>query len=322
MQMQNYYLFFKKIIMKKLALITLTAWVLLSSQTFADNQNILLTTTKLTTIASTWAVLNLETLTQKYDVILRNNNISWDNEYNSKNYFTSKLKTADLVIPDEIKLNSTRIYFLVEEWSPIMYFKSTMAEQAYVVNTAEVKKEYNYKTVDFIEWKSDYVFNNTDLVKDFSKDEYKSVSISLVADLKTWEKLNLTNSAYLTIWNKLRILDALLNEKNKDSNIQSYYDNQSIENYLEKMSEKLSRADYKKVLTNAQTKLKSLIKQNETIKNNILNSITKESDLSSNIDKYSNYQDTSSLLNSVFVATNNQIQKVKSYEIIDNVFKK
>lgn len=220
--------------MKKLALITLTAWVLLSSQTFADNQNILLTTTKLTTIASTWAVLNLETLTQKYDVILRNNNISWDNEYNSKNYFTSKLKTTDLVIPDEIKLNSTRIYFLVEEWSPIMYFKSTMAEQADVANTAEVKKEYNYKTVDFVEWKSDYVFNNTDLVKDFSKDEYKSVSISLVADLKTWEKLNLTNSAYLTIWNKLRILDALLNEKNKDSNIQSYYDNQSIENYLEK----------------------------------------------------------------------------------------
>lgn len=322
MQMQNYYLFFKKIIMKKLALITLTAWVLLSSQTFADNQNILLTTTKLTTIASTWAVLNLETLTQKYDVILRNNNISWDNEYNSKNYFTSKLKTTDLVIPDEIKLNSTRIYFLVEEWSPIMYFKSTMAEQADVANTAEVKKEYNYKTVDFVEWKSDYVFNNTDLVKDFSKDEYKSVSISLVADLKTWEKLNLTNSAYLTIWNKLRILDALLNEKNKDSNIQSYYDNQSIENYLEKMSEKLSRADYKKVLTNAQNKLKSLIKQNETIKNNILNSITKESDLSLNLDKYSNYQDTSSLLNSVFVATNNQIQKVKSYEIIDNVFKK
>ena len=88
------------------------------------------------------------------------------------------------------------------------------------------------------------------------------------------------------------------------------------------MSEKLSRADYKKVLTNAQNKLKSLIKQNETIKNNILNSITKESDLSLNIDKYSNYQDTSSLLNSVFVATNNQIQKVKSYEIIDNVFKK
>ena len=322
MQMQNYYLFFKKIIMKKLALITLTAWVLLSSQTFADNQNILLTTTKLTTIASTWAVLNLETLTQKYDLILRNNNISWDNEYNSKNYFTSKLKTTDLVIPDEIKLNSTRIYFLVEEWSPIMYFKSTMAEQVDVANTAEVKKEYNYKTVDFVEWKSDYVFNNTDLVKDFSKDEYKSVSISLVADLKTWEKLNLTNSAYLTIWNKLRILDALLNEKNKDSNTQYYYDNQSIENYLEKMSEKLSRNDYKKVLTNAQTKLKSLIKQNETIKNNILNSITKESDLSSNIDKYSNYQDTSSLLNSVFVATNNQIQKVKSYEIIDNVFKK
>lgn len=88
------------------------------------------------------------------------------------------------------------------------------------------------------------------------------------------------------------------------------------------MSEKLSRADYKKVLTNAQNKLKSLIKQNETIKNNILNSITKESDLSLNLDKYSNYQDTSSLLNSVFVATNNQIQKVKSYEIIDNVFKK
>jgi hypothetical protein len=40
----------------------------------------------------------------------------------------------------------------------------------------------------------------------------------------------------------------------------------------------MSRADYKKVLANAQTKLKALITKNEASKKEILASITKESD--------------------------------------------
>lgn len=39
--------------MKKLVLIGLTTGLLLSSQTFADNQNVLFTTTNLTTLNST-----------------------------------------------------------------------------------------------------------------------------------------------------------------------------------------------------------------------------------------------------------------------------
>ena len=39
-------------------------------------------------------------LLTKYDVILRNNIITVDYDYNSKNYYTKKLDTSNVIIPD------------------------------------------------------------------------------------------------------------------------------------------------------------------------------------------------------------------------------
>ena len=66
---------------------------------------------------------NTETLLQKYDTIIRNNKIVQDNDYNSKTYFTKKIKTEDLVIPAEIKEQAKKIYFLVEEGNNVFYAK-------------------------------------------------------------------------------------------------------------------------------------------------------------------------------------------------------
>jgi hypothetical protein len=84
----------------------------------------------------------------------------------------------------------------------------------------------------------------------------------------------------------------------------------------------MSRADYKKVLTNAQSKVKSLISKNEDSKKVMLASITKESDLAANVDKYTLYSETNNLLSSVATATQGQLQKLRSYDLIDSVFNK
>jgi hypothetical protein len=54
-------------------------------------------------------------LSDENKLIIRNNKIESDYEYNNVNYYTSKIKAEDIVIPDDIKNKSNKIYFLVEE---------------------------------------------------------------------------------------------------------------------------------------------------------------------------------------------------------------
>jgi hypothetical protein len=305
--------------MKKIVTLAIASSILLAWNTFADEA------IKTTSITSTWTVQELpvdtNALAQKYDTIIRNNVITADGEYNNSHYFTKKIKTTDIVIPDEIKASAKKIYFLVEEGSPIVYFKAEAAMDS--VPTTPVTKEYNYRVVNFVEGKTEYTFNSADLVKDFSKDQFKNVTISLVAELSDNQKINLANAAYVNIWDKSNVLETLKTQKDPTwTSYYGYYDTQSLESYLEKLWEKMSRAEYKKVLTNAQTKLKALITKNEDSKKDILASITKESDFEGNIEKYTLYSETSGLLTQVSAATLAQIQKLRSYDLIDWVFNK
>lgn len=307
--------------MKKIIVLTIAWASLLTTNAFADKiqTTSLATTTQSVQEVWTWTV---DELTKKYDLVLRNNTISQDNEYNNKTYYTKKITTDNLVIPDEIKSKAKRIYFLVEEWNSIVFLnKAMLASDA--VETTNVNKEYNYKTVPYVEGKTEYTFNTVDLVKDLSKWEYKSVTITLVAEFSDTEKLYLSNWAYVNIANKASILEQLKNEKDPTwTSYFGYYDTQSLETYLEKLGEKMTRAEYKKVLTNAQAKLKTLITKNESSKDEILNSIKKESDFDWNVDKYTLYAETNNLLNSVSTATLWQLQKLRSYDLIDSVFGK
>lgn len=185
-----------------------------------------------------------------------------------------------------------------------------------------VEKEYNYKVVNFTEGKTEYTFNSADLLKDFSKDEYKNVTITLVAEFANGEKLNLANPAYVSIGNKENILETLKNEKDPDQSYFGYYDAGSLETYLEKLGDKMARNDYKAILTKSQTKLKSLISKNEASKKETLASIKKESDFADKVETYALYSETGNLLSNVANATKQQLQKIRSYELIDSVFTK
>lgn len=305
--------------MKKIIVLTIAWATLLTTNAFADKiqTTSLSTTTQTVQEVWTWTV---DELTKKYDLVLRNNVISQDNEYNNKTYYTKKITTDNLVIPDEIKSKAKRIYFLVEEGNSVVFLNKAMLASD-VAETTSVNKEYNYKTVEYVDGKTEYTFNTVDLVKDLSKWEYKSVTITLVADFSDTEKLYLSNWAYVNIANKASILEQLKNEKDPSwTSYFGYYDNQSLETYLEKLGEKMSRADYKKVLTSSQAKLKTLITKNESSKDEILNSIKKESDFEWNVEKYTLYTETNNLLNSVSSATLSQLQKLRSYDLIDSVF--
>lgn len=312
--------------MKKAILLTLASSVVLATNTFASDVVVqpVATPQEVPVVSGDDTLANplSNTLMQKYDVIIRNNTIVSDDEYNSQNYYTKKLLVNDLVIPDEIREKAKKIYFLVEEWYPMMYMKAEAVAMD-SVSTVPVQTEYNYKVVEYVEWKTEYVFNSSDLVKDFSKDMYKNVNISLIAEFSDTDKLYLANMSYVSIYDKASILETLKNQKESSGyTYYGYYDSTSLETYLEKVSEKMARADYKKVLTNAQTKLKSLITKNEQARKDILASIQQESDFAAKVEKYTLYSETSGLLNAVTTATTSQLQKLRSYDLIDSVFNK
>ncbi len=99
------------------------------------------------------------------DLIIRNNIISPEYDYNSTHYYTTKITTKDIVIPKEIQSKAKKVYFLVEEGrSNIMYAKGLQMD---ALESTPVSDKYNYKIVDYTEGKKEYIFKNLDLVKDF-----------------------------------------------------------------------------------------------------------------------------------------------------------
>lgn len=306
--------------MKKVIAFTLASCALFTSQAFADNKVMPVTTSVAQETQATGSIL--DTMYQKYDVVLRNNVITADNDYNSKTYYTKKIKTSDIVVPDEIKQKAKKIYFLVEEGRPYYFYGAMAKAEMDSVAVEEVKKEYNYRVVQYTPGKEEYVFNSQDLVKDFAKGEASSLSISLIAEFSDTQKMNIASSAYIYMGSKENILETLRSEKNKDESYFGYYDTKSLEDYLEKISAKLSRADYKKTLTNAQNKVKAMVAKNETAKKDILNSISKESDFEGNVDKYATNRETDTLLRNVGNATKSQLQKITLMDAIDKVFEK
>lgn len=309
--------------MKKTILTTLVAsWLLLAWNTYADEA--MMTTTSampVTDIVTTSVEPGTisSDLSMKYDLIIRNNNIISDDEYNNKTYYTKKITTDDLVVPDEVTKAAKRIYFLVEEWYSRPFYNKEMWAMA--DEATNVKKEYNYKTVDFTPWKTKYTFNTVDLVKDLKDGEYKSVTITLVAEFSDTDKLYLSNMAYINIADKQSILEQLKYAKDPTwTSYYGYYDTEKLWTYLEKLWEKMTRAEYKKTLTKIQTKLKTLIVKNEDSKKELLKWITKEADFATNLEKYTLNTETTNLLTNVASATQNQIQKLRSYDLIDSVF--
>ena len=260
-------------------------------------------------------------LLKKFELVLRNNRVDSDYEYNSKTYYTSKIKTDNLIVPKEIKKEAKKIYFLVEEWNDRVYYKNSAIMMDEEVKVEEIKKEYNYKVVDFKEWQKEYIFENKDLVKDFWEGEYSNVVITLIAEFSDTEKVPLTNSVYVSINTKENVLNRLQEEKEEKYSYFGYYDSNDLEEYLENLSTKLSRADYKKILNKADKKIEEWLDENEKIKENIFKSIKKESDFSNYVEKYTIYSETDILFSSLARAVKNQLQNIRAFDAIDSILK-
>lgn len=257
-------------------------------------------------------------LVKKYELIIRNNILESDYKYNGVNYYTSKILSKDIVVPTEIKDEAKRIYFLVEEWvNNVFYAEDSMWKGGGWVE--DVKKEYNYKIVDFTENKEEYIFNNEDLVKDFWKDEFRNVQITLMADFSDTQRIPLSNTVYISISDKKNVLAQLKNEEDKNDIFYWYFNSDQIETYLKNISSKISRTEYKKILEKLESNIKTKNKLNEDGMKKILDLITKESDFKNNVTKYGNYIEIQNLLITVWSSVKNQLQNIKAFDTIDSI---
>ena len=304
--------------MKKIIAGTLLGCAVLTSSTFAaELQKPVLISAPINMES---IEVDVETISES-DIIIRNNVINADYEYNSTHYYTTKIDAENIVIPKEIKKDAKNIYFLVEEGRSHVLYSKGMAMDA--IESTPVKDVYNYKKVGFKEGKKEYIFNNSDLVKDFDKNEYKSVTMTLVAEMKDGKQVVLADSAYINISNKEGVLSNLVS-KNRDSDdlVFGYYNSESLELYLEEMSTKMTRAEYKKMLTKAHKTIAAASKKNETQKEDMLKQISVESHFKKYISKYSNYSETQTLLNNLQRAVKNQLQDIRAFDAIDKILNK
>lgn len=260
-------------------------------------------------------------LYNKYDIVLRNNIVVEDMEFNNVNYYTKKINTSNIVIPDEIKEKAKKMYFLIEEQSnwPIFYNK-TMDES--MGNSVEnVKTEYNYKKVDVDSIKWEYTFNTKDLVKELKENEYKSVSIMLVAEIEEGKEINLSNSVYIYLSNKEATLTNLLVKENENFYNEYVYNADDIEKYLETVWAKMTRNEYKKLINGADVKITKMLKTTTEKKTKLLESIQKEEDFKSNLAKYKENFDSLNLLNNLSSAVKSQAYNIKTFDTIDSILK-
>lgn len=303
--------------MKKVIIATIVWSALFTSWAFADELAKPVYLSEPVTIENSDYTTDLE---YKYDIIIRNNYLESDYEYNNKNYYTSKIKAENIIIPDEIKAKAKKIYFLIEEWNNKIYeaYDSVWSEN---MKIEDVKTEYNYKTVEFKEGQKEYVFNNKDLVKDFTKNEYKNVTITLMAEISDSEKIALSGSAYNYINTKQEVLEQLLSESKWEDYYYGYFNYDILEKYLVNIWDKTSRTEYKRILNKALNKISQAKKQNDAIWKNILESIKSEYDFKSNLEKFETYNETKNLLNNLNIAVRNQIQNIKAYDAIDTILK-
>ncbi|MDD3144767.1 MAG: hypothetical protein PHV23_01505 [Candidatus Gracilibacteria bacterium] len=303
--------------MKKIIIATIVGSALFTSGTFADYLAEPMLISEPTSVVSSDTT---SYLANKYDIIIRNNFLDSDYDYNNMNYYTSKIKAENIVIPDEIKTSAKKIYFLIEEGNSRIYntFDYARDESMKVENVTD---EYNYKIVEYKEGQKEYIFKNSDLVKDFTKDEYKSVTITLMAEISDSEKIPLSTSAYNYINTKEEVLQQLISDGKGYDYYYTYFNSDNLEKYLITIGEKNSRSEYKNILNKIINKVSQAKKLNDDNGKNILANIKLESDFKNNLDKYELFNETKNLLDSLDIASKNQIQNIKAFDAIDTLLK-
>jgi hypothetical protein len=273
--------------MKKILIPALVISALFVSPSFATSQPISIMPVDMIEIE--------KTTIDSSEIIIRNNILESDYKYNSTHYYTTKMNAKDIVIPKDIKEKAEKIYFLVEEGqSRIYYGKGMMLQDE--ASVEDVKKEYNYKTVAFKKGQTEYLFDNSDLVKEFGKDEYNNVQITLMAEMEDGKKMPVSNTAYVSMNDKKSVLNQLKRNDADKGFYFGYYNSDDLETYLEKMALKMTISEYNTMLKKADKKIKSSLEKNEKNMKTILASISKESDFKKYITDYKVYTETSSLL--------------------------
>ena len=303
--------------MKKIIAWSLMGCVLFTSGTFADYAKPMLISAPVEITTEN----PIKDIIREHEVIIRNNIIKSDYKYNNSHYYTSKITTEKIVIPEDIKEKAEKIYFLVEQGNNRIYYTKGAMEMSDEA-IEEVTDEYNYKIIEFKEGQKEYIFQNEDLVEEFWEDKYLNVNITLIAEFNESEKVEISNSVYVNIWNKENTLQNVYNTSKDTENLYfGYYNSNDLEIYLEEISQKMTRTEYKKLLSKADTRIDSAVTKNNKVLEDVLKSIKKDSDFTKYTSKYKNYSETRTLLSNLGSAVKNQLQNIRAFDAIDAILK-
>jgi hypothetical protein len=83
----------------------------------------------------------------------------------------------------------------------------------------------------------------------------------------------------------------------------------------------MTRTEYKKLLSKADTRIDSAVTKNNKVLEDVLKSIKKDSDFIKYTPKYKNYSETRTLLSNLGSAVKNQLQNVRAFDAIDAILK-
>jgi hypothetical protein len=303
--------------MKKIIAWSVLGCVLFTSGAFADYKKPMLISAPIEIISEN----PVKDIIREHEVIIRNNIIKTDYQYNNSHYYTSKITTENIVIPTKIKEKAEKIYFLVEQGNNRIYYAKDSMEMS-DESIEEVNDQYNYKIVNFTEGKKEYTFNNEDLVKEFWEDKYLNVNITLIAEFNESEKIEISNTVYVNIWNKENTLQNVYNtSKDKENSYFGYYNTNDLEIYLEEIADTMTRSEYKKLLSKADTRIDSAVTKNNKVLEDVLKSIKKDSDFAKYTSKYKNYSETRTLLSNLGSAVKNQLKNIRAFDAIDAILK-
>ncbi len=264
----------------------------------------------------------LKDLIKKHNNTLRKIKVLSDYEYNSKNYFTKRLKTWEVKIPEELEKRISKVEIIFKQGdnngalNKILGNADAISSEKYSVKKSSVK--INYKPT------RSYLYNTNDIVKLSTLEKQKrrngiwlQTSIKITFDAKNSIELD---SGYISIDSKAEILrNSLYNEENGFRDIYANINDDVIKTYLNNKYKNISRDEYKERLENMYNSIEKLNKKQSENEKELYKSIVKEEDFAKKKEEFERIISTKNLIKRLAYSINWQIKTLEAYNIIDSL---
>ncbi len=264
----------------------------------------------------------LKDLIKKYNSTLKKVRVYSDYEYNSKHYFTKKLKTWEVKIPKEIKKRISKVEIIFKQdddngvLNKLLGNADAISSEKYSIEKSSVK--INYRPT------YSYLYNTSDIVKLSNLEKQKRrggiwLKTNLKITFDTKDSIEL-DSEYIGVDSKAEILrNSLYDEENGFRDIYANIDDDVIRTYLNNKYKDVSRKEHRQKLKNMYNSIEKLNKKQNESEKKLYKSIVKEEDFEKKKEDFEKIISTKNLVERVAQSINWQIKTLEAYDIIDSL---